>query len=195
MLPMRFFWSLYVWITGWKIQNNFPYHLDKCVLIVAPHTSAWDFVVGLAIRSIRHLEQVKYLGKDSLFKGPFAFIFKNTGGFPVDRFNKHNMVDQVVQLFNSHEKFVLALSPEGTRKKTDRLRTGFYHIAKNAGVPIVMVGLDFGKKEVTFSEPFYTTNNETEDFKKIITFFAPLQGKIPEYGMSHLLDTYANNNQ
>ncbi len=194
MLPMRFFWSLYVWITGWKIHNNFPYHLDKCVIIVAPHTSAWDFVVGLAIRSVRRLEHVKYLGKDSLFKGPFAFIFKSTGGFPVDRFNKHNMVDQVVGLFNSHEKFVLALSPEGTRKKTDRLRTGFYHIAKNAGVPIVMVGLDFGKKEVTFSEPFYTSNNEGEDFKKIINFFAPLQGKIPEYGMSHLIDTYANNN-
>ncbi len=192
---MRFFWSLYVWITGWKIQHNFPYQLDKCVLIVAPHTSAWDFVIGLAIRSVRHLEHVKYLGKDSLFKGPFAFIFKSTGGFPVDRFNKHNMVDQVAQLFNSHEKFVLALSPEGTRKKTERLRTGFYHIAKTAGVPIVMVGLDFGKKEVTFSEPFYTTNNEPEDFKKIITFFAPLQGKILEYGMAHLLDNYANNNQ
>ena len=191
---MRLFWSLYVWLTGWKIKKNFPYHLDKCVLIVAPHTSAWDFVVGLAIRSVRHLEHVKYLGKDSLFKGPFAFIFKNTGGFPVDRFNKHNMVDQVVELFNSHEKFVLALSPEGTRKKTERLRTGFYHIAKNVGVPIVMVGLDFGKKEVTFAEPFYTTNNEAEDFKKIISFFAPLQGKIPEYGMSHLIDTYANNN-
>jgi 1-acyl-sn-glycerol-3-phosphate acyltransferase len=195
MQPMRFFWSLYVWITGWKIQHNFPYQLDKCVLIVAPHTSAWDFVIGLAIRSVRHLEHVKYLGKDSLFKGPFAFIFKSTGGFPVDRFNKHNMVDQVTQLFNSHEKFVLALSPEGTRKKTERLRTGFYHIAKTAGVPIVMVGLDFGKKEVTFSEPFYTTTNEPEDFKKIITFFAPLQGKIPEYGMAHLLDNYANNNQ
>jgi 1-acyl-sn-glycerol-3-phosphate acyltransferase len=194
MLLMRFFWSIYVWITGWKIHKNFPYHLDKCVLIVAPHTSAWDFIVGLAIRSVRHLEHVKYLGKDSLFKGPFAFIFKSTGGFPVDRFNKHNMVDQVVQLFNSHEKFVLALSPEGTRKKTERLRTGFYHIAKNAGVPIVMIGLDFGKKEVTFAEPFYTTHNEAEDFKKIISFFAPLQGKIPEYGMSHLTDTYANNN-
>jgi 1-acyl-sn-glycerol-3-phosphate acyltransferase len=161
---------------------------------VAPHTSAWDFIIGLAIRSVIRLEHVKYLGKDSLFKGPFAFIFKNTGGFPVDRFNKHNMVDQVVGLFNSHEKFVLALSPEGTRKKTERLRTGFYHIAKNAGVPIVMVGLDFGKKEVTFAEPFYTSNNESEDFKKIISFFAPLKGKIPEYGMSHLTDTYANNN-
>jgi 1-acyl-sn-glycerol-3-phosphate acyltransferase len=103
------------------------------------------------------------------------------------------MVDQVVGLFNSHDKFVLALSPEGTRKKTERLRTGFYHIAKNAGVPIVMVGLDFGKKEVTFAEPFYTTDNEAEDFKKIITFFAPLQGKIPAYGMAQLLDTYNNN--
>jgi len=190
---MRFFWSLYVWITGWKIDKNFPYHLDKCVLIVAPHTSAWDFIVGLAIRSVLHLEHVKYLGKDSLFKGPFAFIFKNTGGFPVDRFNKHNLVDQVVELFNSHDKFVLALSPEGTRKKTERLRTGFYHIAKNAGVPIVMIGLDFGKKEVTFADPFYTSNDEAGDFKKIITFFAPLQGKIPAYGMAHLLETYNYN--
>ena len=88
----------------------------------------------------------------------------------------------------------LLFRPKAPEKKTERLRTGFYHIAKNAGVPIVMIGLDFGKKEVTFAEPFYTTHNEAEDFKKIISFFAPLQGKIPEYGMSHLTDTYANNN-
>ena len=177
---MRFFWSLYVWITGWKIQNNFPYHLDKCVIIVAPHTSAWDFVVGLAIRSVRHLEHVKYLGKDSLFKGPFAFIFKSTGGFPVDRFNKHNMVDQVVQLFNTHDKFVLALSPEGTRKKVAQLRTGFYFIAYKAGVPIIPVAFDYGKKEVKIGAPFTTTGNYEADMKIISAHFTGVQGRFPE---------------
>lgn len=134
---MRFFWSLYVWITGWKIHNNFPYHLDKCVIIVAPHTSAWDFIVGLAIRSVRHLEHVKYLGKDSLFKGPFAFIFKSTGGFPVDRFNKNNMVDQVVQLFNSHENLCLPFRQKGPEKKRIGSERAFIISPKMRAYPLL----------------------------------------------------------
>ena len=96
------------------------------------------------------------------------------------------MVDQVVSLFNQHEKFVLALSPEGTRKKVDRLKTGFYHIAKKAGVPIVMVAFDFGKKQVYFDQPFYTTEDEEADFRKILRFYAPVQGKIAEQALTHL---------
>lgn len=183
---MRILWKLYLWMTGWKIHTNFPYYLPKCVVIVAPHTSAWDFVIGLAVRSVLRLTHVKYLGKAELFQGTFGFFFRKVGGYPVDRSNKHNMVDQVVQLFQENEQFVLALSPEGTRKKVDRLRSGFYHIAKKAGVPIVMTALDFGKKEVYFSEPFHTTDDEQADFQKIIEFYAPVQGKIKEQGLAHL---------
>ena len=183
---MRPLWKLYLWIDGWKIPDNFPHHLKKCVIIVAPHTSAWDFVMGLAIRSVLRLTHVKYLGKAELFHGPFGFFFRRMGGFPVDRFNKHNMVDQVVALFDEHDSFVLALSPEGTRKRVDRLRTGFYHIAQKANVPIVMVGLDFGKKVVSIAPPFYVSDNESADFKRIIDFYAPMEGKVAAHGLKHL---------
>lgn len=186
---MRILWKIYLWITGWKVRDNFPYHLKKCIVIVAPHTSAWDFVMGLAIRSVLRLTHVKYLGKAELFQGRFGFFFRRMGGYPVDRFNNKHMVDQVVELFEQHDEFVLALSPEGTRKKVDRLRTGFYHIAKKAKVPIVMAAMDFTKKETWFSEPFLTTDNEEADFKKIIDFYAPVQGKIPEQGLAHLKES------
>jgi hypothetical protein len=83
----------------------------------------------------------------------------------------------------------LVLSPEGTRKKVDRLRTGFYHIARKASVPIVMAGMDYEKKEVSISEPFFPTDNEAADFEHIFRFYSSIQGKIPEQGMSHLLNT------
>lgn len=183
---MRLLWSFYLRIRGWTLKGSFPYHLTKAVVIVGPHTSAWDFVIGLAFRSRLHLQHVKYLGKDSLFRGPFGFIFRRLGGFPVNRSEKHNMVEQVVQLFNSNERFVLALSPEGTRKKVDRLRTGFYHIARHAGVPIVMIGMDFTKKELSIAEPFLTSTNEAADFERILTFYAGIEGRIPGQGMAHL---------
>jgi 1-acyl-sn-glycerol-3-phosphate acyltransferase len=185
---MRFLWKLYFRLTGWKILQVFPLDIPKAVIIVAPHTSAWDFPIGLGVRSILHLNHTHYLGKEELFKGPFGFFFRHTGGFPVNRFDKLNMVEQVVALFNSHSHFLLALSPEGTRKKVARLRTGFYHIAQKAQVPIIMVGFDFTKKEVSIAEPFYTSNDEAADFKKIISFFAPIQGKIAHLGIDHLVN-------
>ena len=156
------------------------------VLIVAPHTSWKDIIVGLAARSVLQAKQIKFLGKKELFNGPFGWFFRWLGGTPVDRFSHHGMVKQVVEMFMKKEEFALALSPEGTRKRVDHLRTGFYHIAKNAKVPILMVGLDFANKQMIFSEPFFTTDNEEEDFNRIITFFAPVKGKHPELGLAHL---------
>jgi hypothetical protein len=140
------------------------------------------------LRSKLSLTHAKYLGKAELFKGPFGFIFRKLGGFPVERSENHNMVEDAVQLFNRHDSFLLALSPEGSRKKVERLRTGFYHIAKKASVPIVMVGLDFEKKEALLSEPFLTGDDEAADFQHIYQFYAPVKGKIPEQGMAHLLN-------
>ena len=98
------------------------------------------------------------------------------------------MVDQVVQKFKSEESFSLVLSPEGTRKKVERLRTGFYNIAQQAGVPLVMVGFDFGKKEVVIAEPF-TTSEQAADFRLLLDFFGPMQGKNPEKGLAHLMNS------
>lgn len=183
---MRFLWQLYFRLIGWKIRDPFPINTPKAVIIVAPHTCVDDLFIGLAARSILRLKALHFLGKEELFKGLTGFLLRYFGGHPVDRFSKKNMVDQAVDLFNDHAEFLLALSPEGTRKKVDRLRTGFYYIAQKANVPIIMVAFDFANKEIRLERPFYTSNDEVADFKKIINYFAPIQGKYPELGLSHL---------
>ena len=189
---MYLIYKLYLKLIGWKKINDFPNHLDKGVIIVAPHTSWTDFPICVAFRSILKIKNGKYLGKQELFNGPFGFLFRWTGGTPVDRFSQQGVVEQVVDKFNAADKLFIALSPEGTRKKVDKLRTGFYHIAKKAAVPIIMVGLDYNKKELSVAEPFYPTDNENEDFKKIITYFASKKGRFPENGISHLLPANIN---
>jgi 1-acyl-sn-glycerol-3-phosphate acyltransferase len=180
-LFLRLWWKL----NGWKIKGDFPYHVKKMVIIVAPHTSWKDVLVGFAARDQLKIYKARFLGKKELFDGPFGWLFKMLGGTPVDRFSKQGAVEQVVELFNKHDEFILALSPEGTRKKVEKLRTGFYHIAKHANVPIQMIGFDFSTKEIVIAELFYPVN-EVEDFKSIIDFFAPIKGAKPELGLSHL---------
>lgn len=186
------FLKLYLKLAGWKAVNEFPNYLKKGVIIVAPHTSWQDFPICIAFRNLLKMKNANFLGKEELFKGLFGFLFRRLGGTPVDRFSKQGLVDQVVEKFNKAEKLFIALSPEGTRKKVDKLRTGFYHIAKKAAVPIIMVGLDYSKKELSVAEPFYPTDNENEDFKKILAFFSPIKGKHPEKGISHLVSGNIN---
>lgn len=190
---LQLFWKIWWKLNGWKISGKYPYDIKKMLIIIAPHTSWKDVVVGMAARSVLKAK-IKFLGKKELFDGPFGWLFRWQGGTPVDRFSSHGVVEQVVNKFNSEEEFVIGMAPEGTRKKVDRLRTGFYHIAVNANVPILMVGLDFSKKQVVFSEPFFPTGNEKADMEKIISFFAPIKGKHPEQGLEHLRkDSLFNN--
>lgn len=185
----RIFARLILKAMGWKTEpvGVFPIKPKKYVVIVAPHTSGWDFIIGVLYRSVLRLTDARYLGKKELFKPPFGFIFRWLGGTPVDRSTSHNMVDEVVKLFDRHERFAIALSPEGTRQRVERLRTGFYNIAKNAQVPIVMVGLDFKNKQVIFSEPFMTSSDQQKDFDHILRFFGPIEGKFPGKGLRHLI--------
>ena len=182
----RIFWRIWWWINRWKINGSFPRHLKKVIILVAPHTSWRDIIVGLAARVKLKIYKAKFLGKKELFDGPFGWYFKWLGGVPVDRFSKHGMVEQVAEMFNRQDEFIIALSPEGTRKKVDKLRTGFYHIAKLANVPIQMVGFDFSKKEIRLAEPFYISSNEEADFNHIIDFFANIKGYHPNSGLEHL---------
>ena len=169
-------------IFGFKIVGEFPKNLKKYVLIGAPHTSWYDFVIGILARSVTQ-EKMNFIGKDSLFKAPFGFIFRWLGGTPVDRSKSNNLVDAIVQTFNSKDEFRLALSPEGTRKKVDKLKTGFYYIAKGAKVPIVMFTLDFENKQILIAEPFYPTDDKEKDFTIIREFYKGVKGKVPENGL------------
>lgn len=184
----RLFWIIFLKLNGWNTDVLFPKIIKKAVVIVGPHTSSWDFVIGIAYRSVSRIKHSKFLGKSQLFKWPYGFIFRSLGGIPVDRKSNHNIVEQVAELFNKNDEFLLALAPEGTRKKVDKLKTGFYYIAKAAHVPIVMAGIDFEKKTLTYAEPFFPTENEAEDFKTIINFFASIKGKNPDQGVAHLVE-------
>ncbi len=164
---------------GWKFNGTFP-QLDQCVVIVIPHTHWLDFPLGVVVRKVINKE-INYIGKKALFKPPYGWFFRWMGGTPVDRTKNTNMVDAVVQVFKEKKVFRFALAPEGTRKKVTALKTGFYYIAQKAGVPIVMVAFDFGRKEVKFSEPLFTTDNINQDFKKVRQFYKGVEGRIPEY--------------
>ena len=166
-------------ILGLKLVGYFPKDLKKYVIIAAPHTSWQDFPIGILARNSSGIK-INFIGKDSLFKGPFGFVFRSLGGTPVDRSQNNNLVDAIVDVFNSKEEFRLALSPEGTRKKVERWKTGFYYIAKGAKVPIVMATLDFGKKQVKISEPYHPTDDIEKDFEYFKSFYKGVLGKKPE---------------
>ena len=170
---------LLITILGWKIEGNFPKHLKKYVIIAAPHTHWQDFPLGILVKWIQQTP-INYIGKASLFKPPFGFIFRWLGGTPVNRSESTNKVEAIVNVFNVNENFILALSPEGTRKRIDEWKTGFYYIAKGANVPIVMATLDFGKKVVKIAEPYYLTDSMENDFNHFYIFYKGVKGKIPE---------------
>ncbi len=166
-------------ILGWRLENNFPQDIKKYVVIAAPHTSWIDFPIAILSRMASGT-MINFIGKNSLFNGPFGFFFRALGGTPVDRSKSNNLVDAIVQVFKSKEEFRLGLSPEGTRKKVDKWKTGFYYIAKGANVPIVMATLDFEKKKIKISEAYYTTDNMEKDFKFFHSFYENVKGKNPD---------------
>ena len=166
-------------LLGWKIINDFPQDIKKYVVIAAPHTSWMDFPIAILSRMTLGT-MVNFIGKGSLFKGPFGFLFRLLGGTPVDRSQNNNLVDSIVQLFNSKEEFRLGLSPEGTRKKVAKWKTGFYYIAKGANVPIVMATLDFGNKQIKISKAYTLTEDMDTDFIHFHAFFSDVKGKNPE---------------
>jgi 1-acyl-sn-glycerol-3-phosphate acyltransferase len=166
-------------VLGWKLESNFPQGIKKYVVIAAPHTSWQDFPIAILARMTSGT-MINFIGKNSLFNGPFGFFFKGLGGTPVDRSQSNNLVDAIIEIFNSKEEFRLGLSPEGTRKKVDTWKTGFYYIAKGANVPIVMATLDFENKKIKISEPYYTTDDKEKDFNFFYTFYKNVKGKNPE---------------
>ena len=170
---------IYFKLLGWKTVGEFP-KLNKCVVAVVPHTSWVDFFLGLLIRRVIN-QDINFIGKKSLFKGPFGWYFKWMGGAPIDRSKSSDTVTAIAKILDEKKVFRLALSPEGTRKKVEQWKTGFYYIAKAANVPIVLVAFDYGHKQIKFSQPYIPTENMEADFKNYKNFFKGSIGKIPEY--------------
>jgi 1-acyl-sn-glycerol-3-phosphate acyltransferase len=166
---------------GWKVVGQMP-KARKAILVVAPHTSSWDFLLGVFSRAILGI-QIKYIGKESLFKPPFGWLFRWLGGYPVNRVQRKDTVKFIVELFNRHDDFLLALSPEGTREYAPQLKTGFYAISQGAQVPMVLVGFDYAKKEVQINPPFYATGDREADFEHILGYFRTVKGRFPEQGI------------
>jgi len=181
---MRLIYLLIFKLTGWTVEGSFPKDLKKYIVSIAPHTSNWDFVIGVMARSILKIQRAKFLGKSQLFKAPYGWFFRWLGGYPVYRSSSHDLVQQVTDLFNNHEEFVLAIAPEGTRKKVTKLKTGFYYIAKNARVPIIPCGFDFQNRKVVVGQPFYSTDNLENDMKFLGEFYSDIKGKNPELGIT-----------
>lgn len=174
---------IYFKILGWKVVGNTNISKDsikKAVIIAAPHTSWLDFPLGILLRSVLGLK-TNFVGKKELFVFPLGWIFRALGGAPLDRYNKENKVQAIAKLFEDKDEFRMAMSPEGTRKRVEEWRTGFYYIAKAAKVPIIMFTLDFNKKENKISEPFYPTDDKEADFKFMRNFFKDAVGKVPKY--------------
>jgi 1-acyl-sn-glycerol-3-phosphate acyltransferase len=161
---------------GWRIQGV-PPDLPKYIVVAAPHTTNWDFVIMLCL-VLAFQVPIHWLGKHTIFRKPFGAIFVRLGGIAIDRSKASNSVEQMVQTFAARDRFVLTISPEGSRKQVGRWKSGFYHIAKGAGVPLLLVSVHYPQRLVTIRPPFYPTEDAAADAEQIAAFFAPAMGKF-----------------
>jgi 1-acyl-sn-glycerol-3-phosphate acyltransferase len=179
MLSRIGFFILKTW--GWSFEGSLP-NQKKYLIAVIPHTTNWDFILGILTKWALKLP-VNYIGKHQLFQFPHGFIFRALGGRPVNRTLPNNLVDQVAEIFKNEEKFIIALAPEGTRSKVNKIKVGFYHIAKTAAIPIVPCGFDFRIRKVIFRKPFYPTDDLNKDMNELMDFYLKIEGKFPALGI------------
>lgn len=175
------------WLIGWKVSGYPPGpEVKKSIFVAIPHTSNWDFPLGVLSRSIINTK-VTYMMKSTMFKPPYGWFFRMLNGIPVERSKSTNFVDGVIKLYNSRESLHTVIAPEGTRGRVDSLKTGFYFMAVGANVPLILTAFDYATKEVRFSKPTYMTGDQDADFERIRTYFADTRGKYPENGWPYSL--------
>lgn len=167
-----------LWIFGWDIKGKPPDH-KKYILIGGPHTSNWDFPIGIAAIYTFRL-RISWIGKHTLFHWSYGWFFRWLGGVPVDRDSPQGIVDQMADKLRSSEELVLVLAPAGTRRKRDYWKSGFYRIAMNAEVPLACVYLDFSEKIACIGPPFMLTGDVHKDMNHIREFFEGHMGKYPD---------------
>ena len=163
-------------VIGWKTRGT-ELANQRFVLIGAPHTSNWDFPLMLLV-VLKLKLRVFWMGKHTLFPFPFGGLMKWLGGVPINRSSSHNVVRETVRQFKDHEELVVLIPPEGTRSKVKEWKTGFYHIANMAKVPILMGYVDAEKKEAGFADFFHPTGDIDKDLEEIRNFYKPISGLI-----------------
>ena len=166
-------------ILGWKATGELPKEV-KYIIIVAPHTSNWDLLYGIILAFALKLDAPRYIAKKELFRGLFSPLMKWSGAIPIDRSLSHHIVEQMVSKFKESEKFVLGLAPEGTRHRKDYWKSGFYHIALNAHVPILLAFIDYASKTGGAGPLIYPTGDMEQDMSIIRNFYLTVKGKHPE---------------
>ena len=169
-------------IIGWDIDKNSPEGLKKCVVVMGPHTSNWDFVLG-KMAFISYGVNAKYLIKKAAFFFPLGYLLKRMGGIPVDRSKKNNLTRIAADLFKSSEELFLVFTPEGTRAYNDKWKKGFYYIAVEAKVPICIAYVDYKNKRGGFHSVFNPSGNVEEDILRIKSVLSQFTGRYPEQGV------------
>ena len=162
-------------LLGWRIEGEVP-NLPKFVVAVAPHTSNWDFVIGAAAMFALDL-RLAFIGKHTLFRGPFGAILRWRGGIPVDRASPHGVVGDSIAAFSRMDRRILAIAPEGTRRQVKQFKSGFLQIARGAGVPVMLATLDWGAKVVRLGPTFEPGVDVEADRRRTEAFFAPVRGR------------------
>ena len=172
-------------LMGWEIDNHWDLDIDQCVMIAAPHTSNWDALYArLALKALG--VNVRLTIKDSYMKLPFGPFVRAMGGIGIDRSVKQqdqqrpSMVQLMSDLFKTHPKLVMLVTPEGTRAKQEQWKTGFYHVAVAAGVPIALAYMDYAKKKTGVGKIVYPSGDYEKDMSEIMAFYENIHAKFPE---------------
>jgi 1-acyl-sn-glycerol-3-phosphate acyltransferase len=179
---MRFLSSFLLSLLGWKIEGDYPHHEKKLVIVVMHHTSNWDFPLGLLLRSKLRF-RANYVMKASMFRPPLGYIFKKLGGYPVERDpskKKFSLTESIIELYQREEELTITFTPEGTRSKVRKLRSGFWIIAKTAGVPIFLVDFDFGTRTIRFDKPHLAEPTFAAEYDRLKAFYQHSKGLNPE---------------
>lgn len=164
---------------GWRIEGELP-NTRQAIIPVAPHTSNWDFFVGVFVMLALGLK-LSYLGKHTIFRFPVNGLLRWLGGIPVDRRSAQGVVGQMVTEFQQRDQLILALAPEGTRKKVTDWKKGFLHIAKATQVPVIPVGMDFSRKVIDIRPPMLITGEIDAELARVKQSIAHAVGKNPQH--------------
>ncbi len=171
----RRFFRAWVRASGWRLEGELP-DLPKLVLIIAPHSSWWDGILGLLFKVALGAD-IKFMGKRELFRGPLGALLRKLGGIPIERRAAHDVVGQMVERFQSRERLWLGIAPEGTRKAVSRWKSGFWHIARQAEVPILPGYFDYSRKVIGLGPLFHASADMEADIAALRAFYVPFRGK------------------
>lgn len=162
---------------GWRFEGQWCDD-KKAVIAVAPHTSNWDFVIGISVVFSLKLK-ISFFGKKSIFIKPFSYLLESWGGIPIDRTQKHGVVSQIISEIKSRETMLLCIAPEGTRSLVFPWKTGFLHIAHQADIPVFLIGLDYKRKVICLGPVFKPSENIQLEIQKVYEFYAKVHPKFP----------------